>query len=144
LFIFSLILSVSASSDNNGRKKFDTWLRDTLQAHLRLPLPFDSLFHDYAIDDGGNFDEAAEDEEEKGVVVKPVRSKNWMADLLELTLSSVVKSDIIVPTIENVRNAFLVEFLLKNDKTVLCMGPTGTGKTQTIIDALHTLDGDLV
>ena len=133
MFIFSLILSVSASSDNNGRKTFDTWLRDTLQAHLRLPLPFDSLFHDYAIDDGGNFDEAAEDEEENRSK-NSVRSKNWMADLLELTLSSVVKSDIIVPTIENVRNAFLVEFLLKNDKTVLCMGPTGTGKTQTIID----------
>ncbi len=126
-------MSVSASSDNNGRKTFDTWLRDTLHAHLRLPLPFDSLFHDYAIDDGGNFDEAAEDEEENRSK-NSVRSKNWMAHLLELTLSSVVKSDIIVPTIENVRNAFLVEFLLKNDKTVLCMGPTGTGKTQTIID----------
>ena len=45
-------------------------------------------------------------------------------------------SDIIVPTIDNVRNAFLVEFLLKNDKTVLCVGPTGTGKTLTIADKL--------
>ncbi len=69
--------------------------------------------------------------------MKPVRWKNWMADLPELVLSNDVKfSDIIVPTIDNVRNAFLVEFLLKNDKTVLCIGPTGTGKTLTIVDKL--------
>ena len=45
-------------------------------------------------------------------------------------------SDIIVPTIDNVRNAFIVEFLLKNDKPVLSIGPTGTGKTLTIADKL--------
>ena len=60
-----------------------------------------------------------------------------MADLPELNLSNDIKySDIIVPTIDNVRNAFLIEFLLKNDKTVLCIGPTGTGKTLTIVDKL--------
>jgi dynein heavy chain len=60
-----------------------------------------------------------------------------MADLPPLMLTNDTKfSDIIVPTIDNVRNAFLIEFLLKNDKTVLCVGPTGTGKTLTIADKL--------
>ena len=57
-----------------------------------------------------------------------------MTDLPPLVLTNDTKfSDIIVPTIDNVRNAFLIEFLLKNDKTVLCIGPTGTGKTLTIV-----------
>jgi dynein heavy chain len=60
-----------------------------------------------------------------------------MSDITELTFTSDTKfSDIIVPTIDNVRNAFLVELLLKNDRTVLCVGPTGTGKTLTIADKL--------
>jgi dynein heavy chain len=60
-----------------------------------------------------------------------------MADLPNFNLPSETKfSDIIVPTIDNVRNAFLIELLLKFDKTVLCVGPTGTGKTLTIADKL--------
>ena len=60
-----------------------------------------------------------------------------MSDIPELALNNETKfSDIIVPTIDNVRNAHLIGFLLKNDKTVLCVGPTGTGKTLTIADKL--------
>ncbi len=60
-----------------------------------------------------------------------------MSGLEPLALNSETKfSDIIVPTIDNVRNAHLIELLLKNDKTVLCVGPTGTGKTLTIADKL--------
>jgi dynein heavy chain, axonemal len=60
-----------------------------------------------------------------------------MSDYPAPVLSNDTKySDIIVPTIESVRNAHLIEFLLKNDKIVLCIGPTGTGKTLTIIDKL--------
>ena len=45
-------------------------------------------------------------------------------------------SDIIVPTIDNIRNSYLIELLLKNDRCVLCVGPTGTGKTLTIANKL--------
>ena len=31
---------------------------------------------------------------------------------------------------------FLIELILKNDKTVLCVSPTSTGKTLTISDKL--------
>jgi dynein heavy chain len=56
-----------------------------------------------------------------------------MSNIPELVMTHDTKfSDIIVPTIDNIRNAYLVEMLLKNDKTVLCVGPTGTGKTLTI------------
>ncbi len=60
-----------------------------------------------------------------------------MYDLSPLMLTNDTKfSDIIVPTIDNVRNAYLIELLLKNDKPVLSIGPTGTGKTLTIADKL--------
>uniref|UniRef100_A0A8C4TYN4 Dynein axonemal heavy chain 1 n=1 Tax=Falco tinnunculus TaxID=100819 RepID=A0A8C4TYN4_FALTI len=44
--------------------------------------------------------------------------------------------DIIVPTMNTVRMAYLLELLLTNHKPVLCIGPTGTGKTLTITDKL--------
>uniref|UniRef100_A0A803WD55 Dynein axonemal heavy chain 1 n=1 Tax=Ficedula albicollis TaxID=59894 RepID=A0A803WD55_FICAL len=44
--------------------------------------------------------------------------------------------DIIVPTMNTVRMAYLLELLLINYKPVLCIGPTGTGKTLTIADKL--------
>uniref|UniRef100_A0A8C3ERS2 Dynein axonemal heavy chain 1 n=1 Tax=Corvus moneduloides TaxID=1196302 RepID=A0A8C3ERS2_CORMO len=44
--------------------------------------------------------------------------------------------DIIVPTMNTVRMAYLLELLLTNYKPVLCIGPTGTGKTLTIADKL--------
>lgn len=45
-------------------------------------------------------------------------------------------SDIIVPTIDTVRCGCLMEMLLVAKKPVLCVGPTGTGKTMTIMHKL--------
>lgn len=41
-------------------------------------------------------------------------------------------SDIEVPTIDNVRNAYQLGLLVDNYNNVLCIGPTGTGKTLTV------------
>ena len=45
-------------------------------------------------------------------------------------------SDIIVPTLDTVRSSHILEMLLLNKKTVVCVGPTGTGKTLAIADKL--------
>ena len=45
-------------------------------------------------------------------------------------------SDILVPTIDNIRNAHVIEMLLRMDRPVLCVGPTGTSKTLTVADKL--------
>lgn len=45
-------------------------------------------------------------------------------------------TDIEVPTIDNVRNSQLLGDLLLNENNVLCVGPTGTGKTVTIMSKL--------
>lgn len=99
-------------------------------------LPTEGLVYDYLVDDGGIFDEPNEEEEEEKTV-RSISWKNWMSDFPPLVLNNETKfSDIIVPTIDNVRSSFLVELLLKNDKPSLCIGPTGTGKTLTISDKL--------
>jgi dynein heavy chain len=45
-------------------------------------------------------------------------------------------ADILVPTLDTTRSAFLLELLLINNNTVICIGPTGTGKTLSIADKL--------
>lgn len=47
-----------------------------------------------------------------------------------------VQTDIEVPTIDNVRNSELLGTLLVSENNVLCVGPTGTGKTVTIMSKL--------
>lgn len=60
-FIFSLIWSVGATCDNDGRKKFSEWLKNRMeQEKLKLLLPNEGLVYDYFVDDGGVFN--AEDE----------------------------------------------------------------------------------
>ena len=41
-------------------------------------------------------------------------------------------SEIVVPTTDSVRNTYLLDLLLPNDKHVLMVGATGTGKTINI------------
>lgn len=37
---------------------------------------------------------------------------------------------------DNVRNAILIELVLYNNDNIMCVGPTGTGKTITVIGKL--------
>lgn len=65
------------------------------------------------------------------------RWKHWLADLPPFQISNDAKfSDILVPTIDNIRNAHIIEMLLRMDRPVLCVGPTGTSKTLTVADKL--------
>lgn len=45
-------------------------------------------------------------------------------------------SEILVPTLDSVRLVRVMEMLLRNENPVLCIGPTGTGKTVCIADKL--------
>lgn len=89
---------MSASVDNDGRKKFDTWLRERCNSEpdlIKMKIPEAGLVHDYIIDDGGIFDESEEDEEEE-TKVKPIQWRNWMQNLPDLVISNDTKfSDII-------------------------------------------------
>ncbi len=64
--MFSLIWSVGASCDNDGRKKFSEWMRNQIAAEkLRMPFPKEGLVYDYILDDGGLFMSQDEDNKEE-------------------------------------------------------------------------------
>lgn len=66
-FFFSLIWSIGASCNNDGRVKFNEWLRKKMEKDtLEMPLPKEGLVYDYFLDDGGMFinEEENKDKEE--------------------------------------------------------------------------------
>uniref|UniRef100_A0ABM5FKE2 Dynein axonemal heavy chain 1 isoform X3 n=1 Tax=Pogona vitticeps TaxID=103695 RepID=A0ABM5FKE2_9SAUR len=134
-FIFALIWSVGATGDAQSRMYFNKWLRIKMdEEKVELLFPEEGLVYDYKLDDAG-ISSVEEDEDED--VVKMVCWVNWMDSSTEFTmLPDTSVCDIIVPTINTVQMAHLLEMLLTNHKPVLCVGPTGTGKTLTIADKL--------
>ncbi|XP_004631750.1 dynein heavy chain 1, axonemal [Octodon degus] len=134
-FIFSLVWSVGATGDSSSRTSFSNWLRiKMIQEKLTLHFPGDGLVFDYRLDDTGisNMDE--EEEEEEG---KQVAWVKWMDSSASFTMIPDTNyCNIIVPTMDTVQMSYLLGMLLTNHKPVLCIGPTGTGKTLTISDKL--------
>lgn len=63
---------------------------------------------------------------------------HWMGcrKRMFLIFSFIPFQDIEIPTVNNVRNAELMGIILYNENNVLCVGPTGTGKTLTVIGKL--------
>ncbi|CAF1941259.1 unnamed protein product [Rotaria magnacalcarata] len=141
-FIFSLIWSVGASCDNDSRRKFSEWLKKKFEHNpLKLAIPDEGVVYDYVFDDGGivapTEEQKAEDEGNEENKKRRPRWKHWLADYPPYQISNDAKySDILVPTIDNIRNAYVIEMLLRMDRPVLCVGPTGTSKTLTVADKL--------
>lgn len=78
-FMFSLIWSVGASCNNDGRQKFNHWLRERMEKeNLETPLPKEGSVYDYLFDDGGIFsisEEESKDEDEANKKEKIVKIK---------------------------------------------------------------------
>ncbi|ESO89348.1 hypothetical protein LOTGIDRAFT_210379 [Lottia gigantea] len=136
-FFFSLVWSIGATGDNSSRSKFSVWLRKKMaENEVKLSFPEEGLVYDYMLDDAGISDISG-DEEDDEAKNKQVQWRSWFYQQPEFSISPEMKySDIIVPTIDTIRNAYVLELLLSNKKTVLSIGPTGTGKTLTISDKL--------
>ena len=72
--MFSLIWSIGATCDNDGRTKFSEWIRKTMHAEkLKMQFPKAGLVYDYFLDDGGIFnkedEDKGEDEQQKAKIV---------------------------------------------------------------------------
>ncbi|VEL06990.1 unnamed protein product [Protopolystoma xenopodis] len=66
-FLFTLIWSVGATCNNEGRRKFDMYLRAKLKKmKVYRPFPEEGLVYDYRFDDSGffNMEQKEEDDEE--------------------------------------------------------------------------------
>ncbi|XP_026529026.1 dynein heavy chain 1, axonemal [Notechis scutatus] len=134
-FIFALIWSVGATGDAQSRIAFSNWLRKKMSDEkIKLLFPEKGTVYDYKLDDAG-ISSIEEDEDED--IVEVVCWQNWMTSSTEFKMAPDTSyCDIIVPTMNTVQMACLLEMLLTNHKPVLCIGPTGTGKTLTIADKL--------
>ncbi|XP_073447685.1 dynein axonemal heavy chain 1 [Aquarana catesbeiana] len=134
-FFFSLVWSVGITGDSDGRELFSKFLRDKMVSEkVALLFPEEGLVYDYVLDDAG-ISSNAEDEDDD--TQRKVRWVNWMESSAPFSIDPETSySDIIVPTLDTVRMSHLLGMLLTNKKPVLCIGPTGTGKTLTVSDKL--------
>jgi len=123
-FFFALVWGVAGACNGEGRMLFDGWLRRTVvEDGLDEIAGFAELgsVYDYSLDLETNL------------------WVPWMQTIPEYILSARTPfADIIVPTTDSVRYMWLTEQLLVAGHHVLCVGPTGTGKTLNVKDKLMT------
>ncbi|EDQ91509.1 uncharacterized protein MONBRDRAFT_15298, partial [Monosiga brevicollis MX1] len=135
-FFIALVWSVGATCDDEGRTKFDGWLRQKMAEHkVKMPFPEGLTVFEYQLIDDGSFDEASEEEESESPV--PIGWKRWVDSLGDFIVNpSSQFNTIFVPTLDTVRYSWVVEKLVSNSKPVLGVGPTGTAKTLTMANKL--------
>ncbi|KAI8841134.1 dynein heavy chain and region D6 of dynein motor-domain-containing protein [Chytriomyces cf. hyalinus JEL632] len=118
LFLFSIIWSIGATTDAEGHKKFEVWFRGQMSTNApKFPFPETGSIYDYTFD------------------IERKEWANWMEYAPEM-IPTKNSQDIIVPTMDTIRNTFILDLLLHNGCHVLCTGPTGTGKSVTITDKI--------
>jgi dynein heavy chain, axonemal len=141
VFFFSLVWSVGATIDDEGRILFDRALREMVKWGLDeagaakynlqspvpklegslCPFPPDSRVFDYRFEKDGHG-----------------RWVHWDEDksLLQVIPKDATFNEILVPTHDTVRYTHLMDLFVRHDKHCLFVGPTGTGKSVYINDFL--------
>uniref|UniRef100_A0A8C8SM12 Dynein axonemal heavy chain 2 n=1 Tax=Pelusios castaneus TaxID=367368 RepID=A0A8C8SM12_9SAUR len=119
-FLFSMIWSVCAAVDEEGRKRIDSYLRE-----MEGSFPNKDTVYEYFVDP---------------------KKKNWASfeDKLPKMWRYPANAPfykIIVPTVDTVRYNYLVSALVSSHSPVLLVGPVGTGKTSVAQGVLQSLDG---
>uniref|UniRef100_A0A8D0WVB3 Dynein axonemal heavy chain 5 n=1 Tax=Sus scrofa TaxID=9823 RepID=A0A8D0WVB3_PIG len=118
LYVFSLMWSVGAVLELDGRRRLEHWLRSQEMLALDLPPlagPDDTMFDYYVTSDG--------------------KWMHWNSCTEEYVYPSHTipeYSSILVPNVDNVRTDFLIKTIAKQGKAVLLVGEQGTAKTVMI------------
>nr|XP_039250408.1 dynein heavy chain 2, axonemal-like [Styela clava] len=118
-YLFSLIWSVAAAVDEDGRRKMDNFLRE-----LEGSFPNKDTIYEYYVDTKNRTWASFEDKLQKGWRYPP----------------NAPFHRIMVPTVDTVRYDFLVTQLITKGVPVLLVGPVGTGKTSVAQTVLQKLD----
>lgn len=124
LFIFCLIWSLGANTNESGRIMFDAFLRaEMVAAGANMLLPDGGLIYDYIYNE---VDQSW---------------TRWMDTIgaIEIEAGSSF-SEMVIPTSDSVRNTFILNHMVSRRKHVLMVGPTGTGKTVNINKYLESVD----
>uniref|UniRef100_A0A8C6DTU3 Dynein axonemal heavy chain 2 n=1 Tax=Moschus moschiferus TaxID=68415 RepID=A0A8C6DTU3_MOSMO len=117
-FVFSMIWSVCASVDEEGRKKIDSYLRE-----IEGTFPNKDTVYEYFVD-------------------PKMRSWTSFEDKLPKSWRYPPNSPfykIMVPTVDTVRYNYLVSTMVASQNPVLLVGPVGTGKTSIAQSVLQSL-----
>uniref|UniRef100_A0A8C7PT98 Dynein axonemal heavy chain 7 n=1 Tax=Oncorhynchus mykiss TaxID=8022 RepID=A0A8C7PT98_ONCMY len=120
IFIFCLVWSVGASCTESGRVKFDSLVREMMEGAL-----------------------SEETRARHGIlehVESPAKQLTLWTD--ELKMAPPIPKDvhfnqIIVPTENTVRYTALMELLITHQKPTIFIGPTGTGKSDFLLNRLN-------
>ena len=117
IFMFAMIWGISSSSDTESRSKFNGWIRENGPKGI----PAKGNVFDYSLD------------------VEMCKWTPWMDTLTVIPVDTKKSfSDLVVQTKESVAYSFILEHICMQQKHVLCVGPTGTGKTLTVKQKLMT------
>ena len=131
LWIFSMIWSLCASVTGPGRPQLEQFFRKKAEEHefanfMPPEGKGDASMYEYCYD------------QDKCTWVE------WMQTIPEYKPNpDQAFASIIVPTADTVRYTYVIDKLLLNDKHVLCVGDTGTGKTLNVMDKLNNNMPDL-
>ncbi|KAM9758655.1 dynein axonemal heavy chain 1 [Menidia menidia] len=132
-FFFSLVWSIGATGDQVGRQHFSAWLKSKMaEEKIKLCFPGEGLVYDYRVGDSGISNAENQDVQKD----REVQWISWMKYAESVAIPQVDFPGIFVPTADTVRTSFLMELLLTNQKPMLCVGPSGTGKTTMMLDKL--------
>ena len=127
-FFFALVWSVGASCDLPGRQKFNDFLRELMEdkGHGGL-VPQSSSVYAWCLLSGG----------ENGAEFRDWEWRQWLEIIPPFKLDPKTPfGSILVPTTDTVRYSHVLQVLVNNNKHVLAVGHTGTGKTLAIMDRL--------
>ncbi|CAH8444945.1 unnamed protein product [Schistosoma curassoni] len=160
IFFFAYVWSIGATTDKDGRQKFDKLIRELMNGGMmeetrqrlalielvpppmedyKRPFPIKKTVYDYKLVMKANNKEGIEDE-------IPI---NWELWTETVRLAPPIPKDasfneIIIPTVETVRCNHLLNLFILNGKPSLFIGPTGTGKSCYIMDFLmNKVDKDI-
>ena len=111
IFTFALMWGIGGSADSASREKLSGWIRD----HAPKGIPTKGSVFDYSYD----VMDCKWKSWMETVTIKPVDSKKPFAEL-------------VVQTKESIAYSWMIEHICTQLKHVLCIGPTGTGKTLTV------------
>ncbi|KAJ3321161.1 Dynein heavy chain 2, axonemal [Blyttiomyces sp. JEL0837] len=118
-FLFSLIWSLGGSLTDESRKRFDMFLRE-----IEGQFPSKDTVYEYVVDKQNKTWASWEDKLQAGWRYNP----------------ALPYYKIFVPTIDTVRNEFIVRALVNKKVPLLLVGEVGTGKTSLIQNVLAGLD----
>lgn len=142
-FYFSLIWSVGACLDGEGRKRFDRFLRQMLSGEIYETAEyydFKSKNLEYQVDRERKATQAIPDANPVYDYFFDAKSGKWFSWFENQPIYRIAKdakfNSIVVPTIDSVRNEWLIEKLLRKGYHVMCTGDTGTGKSVTVKNKL--------